>query len=168
MDDRAEKLNQKGCQYLNEKDYGSAYKYFLEAARSGNSNAAYNVGYCCFNGYGVAKNYKTALNLLSKFAAGNTNLTTNAAYMCGIMMNDGGYGIQADKSKAAKYYEIASKRGHSWAMFLLGRLYMSEKDFSSAIGFFETVLKTDTEDNELQKQCKKLLKLAKMNRMFGN
>lgn len=167
MPDRAEALNTKGNQYLNGKDYTSAYKYFLEAARLGNSNAIYNVGFCCFNGYGVAKNYKTALNLLSKFANGNSRLATNAAYLCGLMLNDGGYGIEANKGAAAAYYEKAGEKGYSWAMFMLGRLYMSMSDFNSAIEFFEMVLSTETKDYELHKQCKKLLKIAKMNKRFG-
>lgn len=167
MTDRAEALNTKGNQYLNEKDYASAYKYFLEAARLGNSNAIYNVGFCCLNGYGVAKNYKTALNLLSKFADGNSRLAADAAYLCGVMLNDGGYGIKANKASAAAYYEKAKESGHLWATFMLGRLYMSVNIFTTAIELFETVLNSDTNDYILRKRCKELLALAKFNKAFG-
>lgn len=167
MADRAEELNSKGCQYLNEKDYTSAYKYFLESARAGNSNGIYNVGFCCFNGYGVAKDYKTAFNLLNRFVNTNAKVSTQAAYLCGLMLNDGGYGIAANKSEAAAYYERAADKGHLWATFMLGRLYMSVNDFATSIAYLERVMQANTNDYELQKQCKKLLKIAKMNKLFG-
>lgn len=167
MNERAVQLNSQGCKYLNAKDYVSAYKYFVEAARLGDNNAIYNVGYCFFNGFGVAKNYEKAFHLLSKFAESQSNLTATSAYLCGIMLDDGGNGIKPDRKQAAEYYCKAAEVGHVWSLFKLGRLAYLNKEYDAAKECMENAMNIATNDRELQNMCKKFLKLIKVAKFCG-
>ena len=164
MNERATQLNSQGCKYLNEKDYVSAYKYFAEAARLGDNNAIYNVGYCYFNGYGVSKNYEKAFQFLSKFVDTKSDLSITAAYLCGVMLDDGGFGLKSDKKQAGNYYCKAAEKGHSWSLLMLGRLHQLNGDYQTAKEYIETAMKTASNDYELQQRGKKLLRLNKIAR----
>ena len=166
MSERAIQLNAIGCKYLNEKDYINAYKYFVESAELGDINAIYNVGYCYFNGFGVSKNYEKAFRLLSRFVDTKSNLAVSATYLCGIMLDDGGYGIKSNKKQAADYYVKSAEQGHSWSMFMLGRLAHINSEYDTSKSLFETVLETETEDYELRQKCKKFINLIKLEKFF--
>ena len=164
MNDRATALNSQGCKYLNEKDYISAYKYFVEAARLGDLNAIYNVGYCCFNGFGVSKNYDKAFRFLDKFVDTNSSLSTNATYLCGVMLDNGGYGIKANKNLAAEYYSKAAEEGHAWSLLMLGRLIQLKGNYNTSKECIETAMKNAPNDYELQQLGKKLLHANRLSR----
>lgn len=169
MNKNAAELNSKGCNYLNAKNYVYAFKYFVEAARLGDSNAIYNIGYCYFNGYGVSKDYKKAYQYLSRFVKTKSNLADNAAYLCGLMFDNGGYGIKSDSIKAAEFYCAAADNGkHPWALLNLGRLLMLNEDYDSAKEYMETAMQAAPNDHELQKTGKKYLRLNRLSRLANS
>ena len=161
MDNRAEQLNSRGCKYLNDKDYVSAYKYFLEAARLGDYNAIYNVGYCYFNGYGVPKNYDKAMNILGRIAFTICPMQSNAQYLCGLIMHSKG----EELDKARIWYSRAADNGHAWAKLQLGRTYINE-DKQLARHYIQEAMQCAANDYELHNQAKKLLKLTKIVQFF--
>lgn len=154
MDNQAEQLNSRGYKYLNDKDYVSAYKYFLEAARLGSYNAIYNLGYCNFNGYGVPKNYDKAMNILSEVAFIECPIQSNAQYLCGLIMHRKG----EDFDKVRVWYSKAADNGHAWAKFQLGRTYIDENR-QLARYYIQEAMKCAPNDYELHSQAKKLLRL---------
>lgn len=156
MANRAEQLNDKGYQYLKEKDYVSAYKYFLEAARLGNAHAIYNLGFCYFNGYGVAKNAGKAMKLLTKVALEPCSVQTQAQYLCGLIEHDN----NPDLESARLWYEMAAESGHAWAKLQLGRTYLKENELI-AEQYIKDAMRAAPNDYQLQNEAKKLSKFIK-------
>ena len=159
MSERSEQFNSKGVKYLNNKDYVSAVKYFTEAVRlDGNLNAAYNLGYCFFNGYGVNKNYEKALEYFTIFRNLKGSVANNAMYFSGLIYDNGGYGIKGNKNLAKQFYNKAAENGHSWAMLQFGRLLQLEQDFDNARSCIQAAMKSGSNDYSLQAEGKRLLK----------
>ena len=158
MDERSVHLNTMGCKFLEMKDYPNAFKYFCEAAKLGNANGIYNIGYCYFNGYGVEKNYYNAYHYLSKFMNTNHELSLQATYLCGLMLEAGGYGIIKNTDKAEKLFLYASERGHAWASLMYGKLAQLKGELATAKNHFEQAQFRAPNDAELQKTAKGLLR----------
>lgn len=159
MSERSEQFNSKGVKYLNEKNYVSAVKYFVEAVRlDGNLNASYNLGYCFFNGYGVNKNYEQALKYFNIFRNLKGNVANNAMYLSGLIYDNGGYGIKGNKNLAKQFYNKAAESGHPWAMLQFGRLLQLEQDYVNARKCIQMAMKSGADDYSLQAEGKKLLK----------
>lgn len=168
MDNWTSQLNQKGNDYLNHKDYISAYKYFSEAARLGDSYAIYNVGFCCFHGYGTPKNYTKAFQILKKFVNINSlDLSINSSYLCGLMLDSGGYGITSNKSEAAEYYCKAAEKGHCWSLLMIGKLSLEYSNLSNAKEYIEQAMEFAPNDYELQNYGRKLLKAIKLKKFVN-
>lgn len=167
MSERSEQLNSKGVAYLQEKDYVSAIKYFNEALRLDNNiNAAYNLGYCLFYGYGVEKDYRKALQYFQLFTKLKGNLANNAMYLSGIIYDNGGYGVKSNKEIAKRYYYKAAENGHSWALLQFGRMMQLEGDYSNAKEYIKTAMETSANDYVLQKEGKRLLKWNRIGRFL--
>ncbi len=167
MSERSEQFNSKGVKYLNEKDYVSAVKYFVEAVRlDGNLNAAYNLGYCFFNGYGVDKNYKLALEYFDLFRNLKGNVANNAMYLSGLIYDNGGYGVKCNRVQAKKFYYKAAENGHSWALLQFGRILQLEGDYRTSKEYIQTAMKSSANDYELQKEGKRLLKWNRVSRFL--
>ena len=64
----AEKLVKKACEYLKIKSYEEAIPLLEESAAKDNATAIYNLCACYYNGTGVKKDIKKAIELLKKAA----------------------------------------------------------------------------------------------------
>jgi TPR repeat protein len=103
------------------KDYQRAYREFEDAWKTGDPNAAYNIGLMHDGGYGVpnsrmeaAKWYQIAAD---RGVADAMNLLA-IRYMRGV-------GVHKDTHKALTLFFRAASKGHAPARFSLGALYYS-------------------------------------------
>lgn len=162
MDNRAEQINSRGCVYFGQKDYVSAFKFFSEAARLGDYNGVYNVGYCYFNGYGVQKDMNKAIGILSKVALQPGAKQADAQYICGLIM----YSLSSDREKAQEWFTMAAEKGHAWANYQLGVMSMGNKR-DLAKYHFKEAMRLASNDYELQIKAKKMYKAAVISNFFG-
>ena len=112
-----------GLDALNNKNYASAHKLFLELAEQGDVEAQYNLGLMYGKGKGVQKNYSEAVKWWGLAAEqGNGKAQTNLGWMYEI-----GKGVLKDENKAAHWYQIASSQGISKAQEKLNSLLNKTK-----------------------------------------
>ncbi len=98
--------------------YTKAVERYQTAAKQGDANAQYILGWCYFNGWGVTHSYTEAAKWF-QMAANQGYL--KALYMIGYCCSRG-YGC-SDYDKALKYYRKAAELGDAKAQYQLGRLY---------------------------------------------
>jgi hypothetical protein len=89
-------------------------------AAKGNVAAMYNVGCYYYYGQGVAKNYTTASQWLTK-AANKDNV--EAMLLLADIYDEGGPGIKADPVRAVTWYKKAAEKGSADAAYELGEMY---------------------------------------------
>ncbi|HTQ97611.1 MAG TPA: tetratricopeptide repeat protein [Candidatus Acidoferrum sp.] len=113
-----------------------ARKWFEKAARQGYAPAQVNLAVLYLNGWGVEKNYGTALYWLSAAAKQeNARAHTNL----GILYLNG-WGVRQDYSEAAMHFRFAAEHGETSAMVNLG--YLSDaglgtpKDSAEAVRWY--------------------------------
>jgi len=98
-----------------------ARKCFEKAARQGDSSAQVNLAVLYLNGWGVQKNYGTALYWLNAAAQqNNPRAHTNLAI---LYMN--GLAVRQDDQEAMRHLQFAAGMGDASAMVDLGYLYDS-------------------------------------------
>jgi uncharacterized protein len=98
-----------------------ARKWFEKAARQGDGSAQVNLAVLYLNGWGVEKNYGTALYWLNAAAhQDNPRAHTNLGI---LYMN--GLGVRQDYAEAMRHFQFAAGRGETGAMVDLGYLYDS-------------------------------------------
>lgn len=117
-------LSDKGCEYLNKKDFLKAKKIFEEAASKGEALAMNNLGLMYINGDGVKQNYPIAMLY---FQQALEHGYTNAAYDLGAMYRNA-EGVQKNMQKAKEYYLIAAKTNYALAQFELAKIYAQEQN----------------------------------------
>ena len=90
-----------------------------KAAEQGDANAQYNLGYCYYNGEGVAKDAIEGVKWYRKAAEhGNT------AAQCGLGLSYSlGEGVAIDTVEAVKWYRKAAEQGDATAQCCLGQCY---------------------------------------------
>jgi TPR repeat protein len=77
----------------------------------GNAGAQHNLGDAYYNGKGVAKDYKKAIEWWYKAA---TQGLWQAQYNLGVMYKNG-YGVAKDYRQALYWYKKAAAQGHAGA-----------------------------------------------------
>lgn len=101
-------------------DYQKAFKWYLEAAESGITNAQYNLGVMYLNGDVKNKiDFKKAQRWLRKAAEqGNAVAQSQLGYLY-----EKGLGCSQDFAKACEWYEKSVAQGEYPAQFYLGEMY---------------------------------------------
>lgn len=113
------------------------FKTWLEQAKSGDSQAQNDLGYCYLKGLGVKVNYVEAKKWFEKSSAqGNTNAMVNLGF---VYQN--GAGIQQNYDMAAKLYRQAADGDNIVGKNNLGLMYVNgigiNKDYSEAAKLFK-------------------------------
>ena len=67
-----------GQQALNQKKYALAFKYYQKAAKKGDPQAQYAIGYMYYHGFGVDKDLQYAIRWWGKSAKSNYKPAQNA------------------------------------------------------------------------------------------
>lgn len=97
-----------GYYFYQRNNYQEAVKWYRKAAEQGNAYAQDWLGYCYYNGQGVAQNYTEAVKWYKKSAEqGNAN----AQYALGICYQYG-YGVTQNYDEAIKWYRKATAQGN--------------------------------------------------------
>lgn len=127
---------EEGKAYYKKHDYQAAYTRLEKAAKSGNAEAQYLVGYMNAAGEGTQQNPKKAAQWYQKSAEQGY---TDAQLNLGVMYREG-KGIKKDPVKAAKWYQAAADKNDADAQFNLARMYQTgegvSKDEKKAFDLF--------------------------------
>ncbi|GAN59067.1 hypothetical protein ACI01nite_15330 [Acetobacter cibinongensis] len=138
---QAQALNMLGRAY--EKGWGVprsaplAMKYYEAAATQGYGWAYFNLGDLYLAGDGLLPNPVKAFECYAKAACHGVNKALN---MLGTLCETGVGTQPPDKEKARQYFLAGAHVRDCWAAFNLGRLYMQEKDQTTAALWFEASL----------------------------
>lgn len=132
-----QELNELATQYLTDKDYENALKYYLEASDQGNFYAMYNLACMYYFGDGVEKNESTSLEWFERAARHGDPEGANRA---GVMYENG-IGTGRDLKKAFAYYTESAEEHSLSGMANLGLCYLEGKgtaaDVSSGLDWME-------------------------------
>lgn len=100
-------------------DDKAEFSYYQQAADSGNTLAAYNLGVAYRDGLGTQPDVNKALQWFEKAAAKGDD---TAAFNIGVIYDDGQL-LEADDQTAIAWYDLAAQRGNKDAMINLGLMY---------------------------------------------
>lgn len=118
-----------------------AFGWYKKAAEQNDEFAMFNIGDCCFEGFGVKQDYQEALSWFRKAAELGSN---TAKFRIGKMYEEG-RGVKQDYEKAFALYQEAAVKEDDVAHFDLGFFYFNglvgEKDIVKAIEHFEAAAK---------------------------
>lgn len=104
-----------------QKDYQSAYGYYLQGADDGNDIAQYEVGRMLYYGIGTNKDVSTSKEWLEKSSLQNN---ANAQVQLGTIYYDGnGLFTLSDYKKALELFEKAVTNNHPDAYAMMGKMY---------------------------------------------
>ena len=93
-------------------------------AEQGNANAQYLLGFCYFNGEGVAEDKWEAFKLFRKaLEQDDLNYIAETQYLFGLCYYIGGEGLLEDKEEAVFWFTEAAKLGNADAQYLLGKCF---------------------------------------------
>jgi len=128
-----------GCEFLRMGRFDNAYASFSKGARFGSVTAQYFLAYCQAEGYGVAKDDKTAFSLYRRVA--ERGLPIAQARLAYILYK--GIGTNKDVNKARYWMDKATnyKNVDSYTTYVLGLCYEEglgrEKDMEKAMECFK-------------------------------
>jgi TPR repeat protein len=100
-------------------DTETEFKMYSEAAKTGNTLAAYNLGVAYRDGLGVEPDPKQSLHWFEAAAAAGDD---TAAFNIGAIYDEGVM-VPEDNQMAIAWYDVAAKRGNKDAMINLGIMY---------------------------------------------
>lgn len=130
-------------------DYAGAYRQFSAAAAQGCALAQTDLGDLYSNGYGVERNYSTAMAWYKKAADQNDSMGENNL---GSMYN-WGTGVAKDPKQAAAWYMKAARQGNPYSQGALGYMYQTgsgvDRDLAQAITCYLNAAKQGWAEAEL-------------------
>ncbi|MBQ9271682.1 MAG: sel1 repeat family protein [Alphaproteobacteria bacterium] len=131
-------------------DYAKSVKYYTMAAEQNNPIALNNLGSLYFNGIGVKKDIRQALELFQKSAElGNENASINLAFI----YLSGGKKDAMRNQKAVDLLQKAQEKSHI-AQFMLGYAYYKgfvvPQDYEKAFSLIEKSARNDSNIDEAQ------------------
>ena len=100
-------------------EYERAAGMYLEGAKDGDAQAAFNYGYCLLNGYGVSKNEREAKSF---FTYARDLKGGESCYNLAVMYLEG-RGVPRDYKTAIKYMSDSADLGCIEAQLYLGMVY---------------------------------------------
>lgn len=116
-----------------EPDPARATRWFRKAARAGNTEAAFELGWAFENGLGAPRDPITAVRWYrSAIAAGNTDALNNLGYLYA-----NGTGVPRDEARAVDLYREAAELGVPAAMSNLG--WMLENGIGTGQNVYEAI-----------------------------
>jgi TPR repeat protein len=119
------------------KTQAAAIEWYVKAARQGNAQAQYRIGWACFNYDRSEENRATTAVKWFTRAAGQGHL--NAQNILGHMYQQGKK-VEKDEVKAVEWLSKAAEGGHPCGQYSLGMMYlfskMVKKDVNKAVEWF--------------------------------
>uniref|UniRef100_A0A2M3ZG37 Putative death ligand signal enhancer n=1 Tax=Anopheles braziliensis TaxID=58242 RepID=A0A2M3ZG37_9DIPT len=137
---------QLGCQNLEQGEYSAAVSHLKLGTSHQHAGAAFNLGVCYEQGYGLPKDLRMALECY-QLAAEQGH--PQALYNLGVFYARGSAGLRPSRSMAKKYFVAAAELGLEEAIRALGPKYQPARQPSMAmpVPSFE---KASISDNERQ------------------
>ena len=115
---KAEYAYKQGENYFEEKKYTEAVKCYLEAAELGHEEAQFELGYRCYNGWGVPKDLNKAAEWYRKAAEQGHEEAQFRLGQC----YEYGRGVERNTTVAIEWYRKAADSGHEEAQKQLDRI----------------------------------------------
>ena len=115
-----ESLSRKGGEYYDRKEYKQAVDCFRKAAEQGHAAAQNWLGYCYYQGYGVAKDYPEAVKWYRKAVEQGNAAAQNNLGLC----YQYGNGVDKNYPEAVKWYSKAAEQGYADAQKKLENLQL--------------------------------------------
>ncbi len=101
------------------KDYGEAFQWFDQAAKSGHPSAGWFLAYCYFWGRGTEQSYEMAVRMINGLIRGKQDYPKELMGYCCLY----GKGMYADPIRGKRLLEEASQAGNGQAWMFLGEMY---------------------------------------------
>lgn len=112
-----------GRHYFALGEYAEAWTWFSKAARKGNGEGLFGVGYCYETGVcGVEANLPQAISYYKKAVA---KKNANGLYRMALLLHDGAPGVKTNPQKALRYMEQSAERGSPQAQTFLAEAYFT-------------------------------------------
>lgn len=135
-----EKLSSKPKEFLKQKNYIQAIKFYNILLEKGNGRGAYMLGILYQKGKGVNINYPMAFNCFLKADELEFSKAPNALGLC----YKNGLGVDYDPEKSIRYFEKGVKLNHTISIVNLGKIYYTgeivQKDFNKAEKLFKKAI----------------------------
>ncbi|KAJ3281454.1 hypothetical protein HDU79_010746, partial [Rhizoclosmatium sp. JEL0117] len=100
-------------------NYDQAIRWYIIAARNGNSSAEYSLGLCYKNGNGVTQDYTEAFDWFQKAANQENQFAQVELGNCYYY----GHGVSCDYDKAFSLFQKAAEKNDAGAQYMLGLCY---------------------------------------------
>lgn len=114
-----------------------AFSDYQQSAAAGNPTGEQLLGWCYWNGWGVEKDYATAVEWFKKSAAQNES---GGQYGIGCAY-DYGMGETQDYTEAVKWYRKSAATGNAYGEYGLGESYFTghgaAKDYAKALEWYQ-------------------------------
>ena len=101
------------------KDYGEAFQWCDQAAKSGHPSAGWFLAYCYFWGRGTEQSYEMAVRMINGLIRGKQDYPKELMGYCCLY----GKGMYADPIRGKRLLEEASQAGNGQAWMFLGEMY---------------------------------------------
>ncbi len=138
-------------------DYKEAVKWAGLAARKGNADAQFRLGYCYHYGQGITQDYKKAALWYTK-AANHGNNSAKCNLGC---LYENGNGVTKDLKKAFELYKKSAENDSKVAQYNLANMYRygkgTEKNLIEAVRWYLKAY--DNGHKDAEKDLKKLLRI---------
>lgn len=132
----AEKQYELGIEYYNKQEYAKAVEHTLKAAELEHADAQFGLGFCYYNGIGVAQDFSEAVKWFRKAAEQGL---PEAQLNLGLCYYDG-TGVTQRYSEAVKWFRKAAEQGDADAQSWLGYLYYTgegiTQNYKEAVRWF--------------------------------
>lgn len=130
----------------------NTFKEYIKAAKKGNADAQWMIGYLYSKGEDVEKDEKKAVYWWRKAAEqghAQSQLNLGRAYAVGK-------GVTMDPSQAVYWYRKSADQGNETALFVLALFYMTDKgghkDYSQAVYWFRKTIEKGNTDSQAEAQ----------------
>ena len=125
-----------GYSYYEKGYYEQAVNFFRQAAELGHDGALSMIGFCYYNGIGVARDYSEAVKWFRK-SAEQGNAFAQFHLGCSY---ENGQGVSRDYGEAMKWYRKAADQGNILAQNMLGFCYENgrrvSRDYGEAVKWY--------------------------------
>jgi TPR repeat protein/signal transduction histidine kinase len=128
-------------------DDQTAVKWLNQAAAHNNPNGILWLGYCYYNGFGIAQNYGLALELFKEAA---DHGLSDAMLLIALIYIKGGVGVEVDYKEALIWLNNAVKLNNKYAFYTMGYMHANgkgvQKDIMLAYNWYEKAASLDVSE----------------------
>ena len=126
-------LYERGAKAYVAKEHIRSVEYLKRSAERGNAEALFGLGKLYWNGQGVPRDYRMAVNCYIKAAEMGK---VEAMLLAGWFYYTGGI-VEKDLKLARKYYKMAADRNDERAFYWLGMIHFELKEYKQALAYYK-------------------------------